>query len=140
MIVNKSEIFYSTEVTVTFYCKFRFDHYPLDDQKCYFHVTSYAYDDTKMTFQSRLISYIESDKMTILDYSVKGITNLPKNEQIYPWHDVGNYSVAGFEIKLKRNKSKYLMDFYLPSGIFVVVSWVSTWWPVGVLNLHYNIA
>ena len=126
MVVNKSEIFYSTEVTVTFYCQFRFDHYPLDDQKCYFQVGSYGYDDTKMTLQSRLISYIESDKMTILDYTVKGIKNLPKRQQIYPWQDVGNFSVAGFEIKLRRNKAKYLMDFYLPSGIFVVVSWVST--------------
>merc|ERR1719189_2258563 len=36
----------------------------------------------------------------------------------------GNYSVTGVEMKLKRNMMKYLYIYYLPSGLFVVVSWV----------------
>merc|ERR1719189_360479 len=35
-----------------------------------------------------------------------------------------NYSVTGVEMKLKRNMMKYLYIYYLPSGLFVVVSWV----------------
>ena len=31
---------------------------------------------------------------------------------------------AGVEMKLKRNMMKYLYIYYLPSGLFVVVSWV----------------
>ena len=31
---------------------------------------------------------------------------------------------VGVEMKLKRNMMKYLYIYYLPSGLFVVVSWV----------------
>ena len=34
------------------------------------------------------------------------------------------YSFSGVEMKLKRNMQKYLYIYYLPSGLFVVVSWV----------------
>ena len=125
MVVNKREIFYSMEVTVTFYCALRFERYPVDYQTCYFQVGSYAHDSTLMTYQGRLLSYIESNKITILDYSIIEINTLPIDKQVYVWHDIGNLSVAGFEIKLKRNMFKYLINFYLPSGLFVIVSWVS---------------
>ena len=36
-----------------------------------------------------------------------------------------NYSVAGFEMVLTRKISFYVVTYYLPSGLFVVVSWVS---------------
>ena len=36
-----------------------------------------------------------------------------------------NYSVAGFEMVLTRKISFYVVTYYLPSGLFVVVSWIS---------------
>ncbi len=39
--------------------------------------------------------------------------------------DAGNYSTTGFEMTLRRNVAKYLYIYYLPSGLFVVVSWAS---------------
>ena len=38
---------------------------------------------------------------------------------------LGNYSLAGFEMILHRYVSHYIITYYLPSGLFVVVSWVS---------------
>ena len=35
-----------------------------------------------------------------------------------------NYSVAGFEMVLTRKISFYVVTYYLPSGLFVVVSWI----------------
>ena len=37
----------------------------------------------------------------------------------------GNYSVTGFEMILKRRMSHYMITYYLPSSLFVVVSWTS---------------
>ena len=37
----------------------------------------------------------------------------------------GNYSVAGFELTLRRKVSHYIITYYLPSGMFVIVSWIS---------------
>ncbi|TRY78043.1 hypothetical protein TCAL_06627 [Tigriopus californicus] len=36
-----------------------------------------------------------------------------------------NYSVAGFELTLRRKVSHYIITYYLPSGMFVIVSWIS---------------
>ena len=38
---------------------------------------------------------------------------------------LGNYSVAGFELTLSRKMMHYIITCYLPSGMFVVVSWIS---------------
>ena len=36
-----------------------------------------------------------------------------------------NYSTAGFELILSRKMSFYILTYYLPSGLFVGISWVS---------------
>ncbi len=38
---------------------------------------------------------------------------------------MGNFSITGVEIRLDRHYLKYLYVYYLPSGLFVVVSWAS---------------
>ena len=37
----------------------------------------------------------------------------------------GNFSTNGVSMKLTRHKLKYFTVYYLPSGMFVVVSWTS---------------
>ena len=43
----------------------------------------------------------------------------------------GTFSVAGFELTLKRKVSHYIITYYLPSGMFVIVSWISFLVPPG---------
>ena len=37
----------------------------------------------------------------------------------------GNYSVTGFELKLTRKMAFYIITYYFPTGMFVIVSWIS---------------
>ena len=60
---------------------------------------------------------------SVLDYSIE-IRALPKDQKNYVAL-TGNYSVAGFEMTLKRKVSHYIITCYLPSGMFVIVSWIS---------------
>ncbi len=46
---------------------------------------------------------------------------------------IGNYSVAGFELTLRRKVSHYIITYYLPSGMFVIVSWISFLVPPAVV-------
>ena len=41
-----------------------------------------------------------------------------------------NYSTAGFELILSRKMSFYIITYYLPSGLFVGISWVR-WEDIG---------
>ena len=47
----------------------------------------------------------------------------------------GNYSVYGFEINLSRSLGPFILSVYLPSAMFVMMSWVSFFIPpVGIVN------
>ena len=59
-----------------------------------------------------------------LDYKVS-IKPLKAKDRKNRWPATGaKFSLAGFEIHLKRYVFKYVVDYYLTSGLFVVVSWV----------------
>merc|ERR1719150_2779917 len=77
-----------------------------------------------MTFSNEKLSYDPGAGNTILDYQVV-IKELQPADRILPYAEAGNYSITGFEMTLTRNVAKYLYIYYLPSGLFVVVSWVS---------------
>ena len=86
-------------------------------------VGSYAYDENKMKFSTNYLNYPWDDRNTILDYSVL-ITPLKEEDSTFVWQSIGNYSQTGFEMTMRRNSLKYLVNYYLPSGLFVFVSWV----------------
>ena len=76
-----------------------------------------------MKFNASLLSYDDSLRNTILDYNV-ALNPLKPEDSLFIWQSIGNYSLTGFEMTLRRNSLKYLVNYYLPSGLFVVVSWV----------------
>jgi len=123
-IVNHKNLFYNQATHVTFMCPMRFNKFPLDEHTCKFKVGSSNYDETRMTFSNEKLSYDPGAGNTILDYQVV-IKELKPEDRILPYAEAGNYSITGFEMTLTRNVAKYLYIYYLPSGLFVVVSWVS---------------
>ena len=116
------EPYWTNQLIFSFICPMSFDKFPLDEQRCMFKVGSYSYDNTKMVFKDEFIAP-DSQIRSVLDYSVK-IRKLPEEKQNYV-AITGNYSVAGFEMTLKRKVSHYIITCYLPSGMFVMVSWIS---------------
>ena len=84
-------------------------------------VGSFKYDNTEVVF-SQLWTDL-SKISSVLDYTVQ-IQRLPHHEESYN-DTYSNYSVAGFELILRRKVSHYIITWYLPSGMFVIVSWFS---------------
>jgi glycine receptor len=52
-------------------------------------------------------------------------TYKPRALRIYHLGFSGTYAACGFKIQLVRKQMQYLIQVYLPSCMFVVVSWVS---------------
>lgn len=122
--LNKnSEIMYAVATRITFICPMTFNSFPLDVQVCLFQVGSFNYDNTKMVFVDEFEYEDEAQVRSVLDYAVE-IKKLPESQQNYV-AITGNYSVAGFELTLRRKVSHYIITCYLPSGMFVIVSWIS---------------
>lgn len=122
-INSKKEIYYSQATHITFICPMLFDSFPLDTQVCKFQVGSYSYDMTKMLFNISHLTFIQKQSI-ILDYSIE-ILNLKPRDKIFLAGALGNYSLAGFQMNLRRHVMSYIITYYLPSGLFVVVSWIS---------------
>ena len=68
----------------------------------------------------------------MLDYDIT-IKGLKEEDKIFVGGALGNYSLAGFEMVLVRHVSHYIINYYLPSGLFVVVSWISFLVPADII-------
>lgn len=125
-ITRDREIMYSQATHINFICPMRYDSFPLDTQTCKFQVGSYSYDMTKMLFiqSNKVQGYVKTTHSVVLDYAVD-VHVLNDEDLQLSYGELGNFSVAGFEMKLSRHISHYLITYYLPSGLFVVVSWIS---------------
>ena len=112
------------EARVTIYCPMRFDNYPMDNQHCPFQIGSYTYNSSYITFNLVKLVDMNEFQTSVIDYHIQ---KTPLRENYTTLHyDDANFSLSGFEMHLQRKTHNYIINFYLPSGLFVVVSWVTT--------------
>ena len=133
-ISDTKEILYSQATHISFICPMRFDKFPLDQQTCKFTLGSYSYNDEVMVFKTRAAGYAapKVSNNIALDYHIE-IKQLKKDDTNLDYGGLGNYSLAGFELVLHRYVSTYIITYYLPSGLFVIVSWISFLIPMDVI-------
>ena len=101
----------------------KFNSFPMDIQVCKFQVGSFNYDNEKLIFANFKLPNATTAVKSILDYEIE-INELHPDETHYIALQM-NYSVTGFEMVLTRKMSFYVITYYLPSGLFVLVSWIS---------------
>ena len=77
----------------------------------------------QIVFRNEFVPDKKDAIKSILDYEIN-IIDIKPEETHYMALGM-NYSVAGFELILTRKMSFYIVTYYLPSGLFVVVSWIS---------------
>ena len=103
---------------------FRFDSYPLDAHKCPLRFYS-ARSTSAIQFAPAKFNYDPRRRSIVLEFHADISELPPHNIRVHEGDRVRNLSSTGIELLLTRNKLKYIPLYYLPSGLFVVVSWVS---------------
>jgi len=120
-IMKNRTINYELGVRITISCRMNFDDYPLDAHTCQFQVGSYY--DTKETVTCKAHFLYDAERQRSLQHFLT-IEDLPEQ-----YHTVvipsGNYSACGFQVRLQRKQMQSMFQVYLPSCMFVIVSWVS---------------
>nr|XP_040571567.1 glycine receptor subunit alpha-2-like isoform X2 [Lepeophtheirus salmonis] len=117
---NRSVLYtVSTEAIIS--CPMKFSAYPLDHQECKFHVGSYIHDASQIYFTGTYGHDVANQRAQ--QYEIN-ITALDLEDKMVKWAN-RDYSQTGFKIKLNRRRTPVLLQTYLPSGLFVVVSWIS---------------
>ena len=125
---------YSEAAHITSICTMDYDKFPLDTQRCKFFVGSFYRNDSMMTFKIVTAKYNNKESNSIaLDYEIE-INKLSERESLIMHKGLGNFSRAGFELKLRRYKSAYIMTYYIPSAICVILSWISFLIPMGKIT------
>ena len=119
--MTQTKVKYTVATKVIIYCPMRFDFYPLDVQNCPFQVGSYGHNDSYMSFKLVRLERETQQSISVLDYR-SVVKSLPLEHQLYVGDN--NYTLTGFMLQLTRKSFPYVIKFYLPSGLFVMVSWV----------------
>ena len=115
----------TVNLVVETYCSMKFENYPIDNHTCKILFRSGVNNASDISLN---LDYLEFKKdFNLLDYSFD-VHTIPTGSEI------NSFSFTGFEIRLKRNINKYIVNYYVPSGILVTITWVNQ--NVNKLILH----
>ncbi|KAL7646653.1 UNVERIFIED_CONTAM: hypothetical protein RMT77_001904 [Armadillidium vulgare] len=113
-----------------------FRYYPFDTQVCYIHIGSYFYTVNELKFmwdKSGLIIDDESMTKTLIDYEatlMKHNETTCFSELLYP----DEAACLRLVLTLKRYYWVYLITFFFPSSVIVMVSWISFFFPPEIVS------
>ena len=112
---------YRNEVEIVMFCKMIFESYPMDQQSCDFLLgSSSSLLISGQLFELTNLQFNTSEQMVLLDYSYQ-IIELPEYKKYSEEDDTQR---TGFQLKFQHNLVTFLTNYYIPSGILVILSWV----------------
>ena len=110
------KVHYMATATSTVTCEMYFSDFPFDQQICRYDVTSSAYDEDELIFNSTVTSELGRAFFQSFDVGI---------EAEHDGADNRGHSLVGFKVKLSRRPAMYIFKYYLPSFGIVMVSWIS---------------
>ncbi|XP_037080118.1 pH-sensitive chloride channel 2-like [Pollicipes pollicipes] len=131
-------VHFSFRVKTTLFCDMYLKKFPFDNQVCQVLLESWLHttQDLVMTWESD--TPISSNPIALAEYELTSyrVSNssfhFPKSSTFneVQWRterDVATYSRLILNFYMSREPGYYLLDYYIPSGLLVIVSWVSFW-------------
>ncbi|KAF4513867.1 UNVERIFIED_CONTAM: hypothetical protein B566_EDAN017194 [Ephemera danica] len=121
-IYPNTTIRYSARTTIQFACPMDFRKYPADTQSCDMSLESYAFTRDRLHFAWRPEGASENIAHRLAHFDFKFDFNGDKENVNFP---SGSYPAISLTVKLFRRISYHLLQTYIPSMLFVIVSWLS---------------
>ncbi|XP_026274381.1 pH-sensitive chloride channel 2 isoform X1 [Frankliniella occidentalis] len=131
-------VLFSIRIKVTMMCIMNLQKFPFDQQTCPMVFESWMYNTTEMKLKwEENNPVILDNKLRLTEYCLQSHSH-NESQGSYEFADMdidemgmdrfgGNYSRLQVDFHLKREVGHYIMDYYVPSILLVVVSWVSFW-------------
>ncbi|KAJ8874280.1 hypothetical protein PR048_025125 [Dryococelus australis] len=123
-------------------CLMDLQKFPFDEQKCPLVLESWTYNSSELVLNWDLDTPVSVNKDLHLpeyslinmwcNYSITSYSIENSNSSMAPFipyytRFAGNYSSLEVKFHLAREVGHYIMDYFMPSILLVVVSWVSFW-------------
>ena len=129
---NKTLIYAAIEWHVTICCEFDFSKYPLDDQACEFLIRLYDSNITRGDMPWIGNSRLSKNAVKTHGYEATKI-DAPPTLGKWPMEILIEYGDLRYEINLKRIKTPYLYQYYLPCASIVFASCLSFIVPISAI-------
>ncbi|CAG4955593.1 unnamed protein product [Colias eurytheme] len=115
----------SIRLTITASCPMNLQYFPMDRQLCHIEIESFGYTmrDIRYHWKDGLASVGMSNEVQLPQFRVLG----HRQRATVVTLTTGNYSRLACEIQFVRSMGYYLIQIYIPSGLIVIISWVSFW-------------
>ncbi|XP_064077978.1 gamma-aminobutyric acid receptor subunit pi-like [Macrobrachium nipponense] len=123
---NDGLIRYSMSLTTRVSCPMDFTAYPFDTQVCYFKMESYQFTSTEVTYEWHNPIIERSNRIQLGQFDFDFYSVSQQNTT----HQGRKFPTVTVEVLLNRRISYHLMNTFLPSGLFVMVSWLTFLVPV----------
>ncbi|XP_018044225.1 PREDICTED: glycine receptor subunit alpha-3-like [Atta colombica] len=122
----------NTRLETTLNCGLRLEKFPFDIQECPLVFESWTHNVNEMMLDWDEDPIVIADNLYLSEYKLmdtwvnrSGISYTPS--QYHYGHFAGNFSSINITFKLAREMGFFMMDYYIPSILIVVISWVPFW-------------
>ncbi|OWA49772.1 Gamma-aminobutyric acid receptor subunit beta [Hypsibius exemplaris] len=128
-IQQNGSLYTSVRLTNTLDCELDLTFFPLDYQNCSVEIESYGYATTDIQYfwKRNVVPFdqvrYQPSKLKLPQFKVLSAVPHSRMEGT----GTGQYSRLSCEMKFSRLLGYYIIQIYLPSGLIVVISWVSFW-------------
>ncbi|KAI1711294.1 neurotransmitter-gated ion-channel ligand binding domain-containing protein [Ditylenchus destructor] len=126
IIYNNGTVWLNHRVRVQGRCPMRdFEHFPLDSQSCHLVLESCGYSvaEVRLRWMEWSPVTIASDQLQLPDFR---FVNLSYGRGMRSY-TAGMYDQLKVTFEFKRLYGYYILQAYLPSYLFVFISWISFW-------------
>ncbi|KAK0402377.1 hypothetical protein QR680_016303 [Steinernema hermaphroditum] len=132
-ITQDGTIAYSSRVTLNVACNLQLMHYPMDRQTCMIRLLSYAYIASQINvtwFSQSPVRY--NPQIGLPEFLITGVDQSYCNgTYVYAItersYKIDQFSCLEGNIHLSRSIGYHLVQSYIPTGLIVIISWVSFW-------------
>ncbi|PNF25541.1 hypothetical protein B7P43_G05192 [Cryptotermes secundus] len=140
-------IIFSQRLKTAFTCWMKLHKFPFDEQHCSLMIESWVYNANEL-----VLKWVDDNPVSITpnihmsEYYISSMWNSTskessfQNTNFYDYrHSVGSSSALMVTFHLRRQVGYYIMDYYVPSTLLVIISWVSFWLDANAISGRINL-
>jgi len=123
-LYNDKTLIYMAKLTLVLSCAMKFESYPHDTQICNMQIESLSHTTYDLIFKWNVTDPLVTNpeiELPQLDIA-KNMT-----EDCTLEYSTGNFTCLAVVFNLRRRLGYHLFHTYIPSGLIVVMSWISFW-------------
>ncbi|RZF41778.1 hypothetical protein LSTR_LSTR012295 [Laodelphax striatellus] len=134
-ILPEGDVLFTTRMKTTTLCQMKQGKFPFDKQKCHLIMDSWRYNTSNLVleWEPTAPALIPNNNPSLAEYYLVDMSTLSSEDNCCVQHSAVNphtyysYSSLVLTFVLAREFGYYLMDYYLPSVLLVILSWMTFW-------------